>query len=247
MVEIPRGLEQQESSSPLQSFLTGRNLDSSAPISGEIARAIESGEISTEDGLAIYNEYTAQLEAESTTDHLTELLNRRGYEKRMASAFESLYAPENNRAVSPVAILVLRIDVDGLHLINENGHPTGDEALKAVAEAIRVNTRDRDVAGRVGGDEFAVGIVLESADVDGDFSGPAEAITQRFEEYLLEKIPSVTVIKDGQEILVKVSATVGHAIATRKSPSTWQEVDTAADANAVAKKEMLKQAGQMTG
>ncbi|MBU1992081.1 diguanylate cyclase [Patescibacteria group bacterium] len=37
---------------------------------------------------------------------------------------------------------------------DENGHPEGDKALKAIADAMREATRKTDVVARVGGDEF---------------------------------------------------------------------------------------------
>jgi len=36
------------------------------------------------------------------------------------------------------------------------GHPTGDEALRQIGTALRETLRRRDVAGRLGGDDFAV-------------------------------------------------------------------------------------------
>jgi two-component system cell cycle response regulator len=48
-------------------------------------------------------------------------------------------------------------DVDGFKLINDtHGHPVGDRALCAVADAISAALRSTDRAFRLGGDEFAV-------------------------------------------------------------------------------------------
>ncbi len=237
----PKGIEDQSTLSPLQAFLSRQNLSTTEPISEKIALAIDSGEITAEEGIDIYKEYTAQIEGESTTDHLTELLNRRGYEKRLNAAFESLYSRENNRALAPVAILLLRIDLDDLHQINQFGHSTGDAALKNLAETIKVNVRDNDIAARVGGDEFGMAIILESNELDADFTSTIEAIAQRFQKNLGQNIPPVQITKDGQEISVKVSATVGYAVADKKTPVSWQELDKAADQAATQAKEELKQ------
>jgi diguanylate cyclase (GGDEF)-like protein len=242
METAPQGIEKQESLSPLQQFLTQRNLDSSAPISADIAQAIESGEITTEDGLAIYKEYSAQLEQESTTDHLTGLLNRRGYEKRMTTAFESLNAPENNRSVATAAVLVLRIDVNGLHEINKYGHDAGDAAIARAAETIQINTRaDVDIVARVGGDEFAVAIVLQDTDLEADRAEVIQTIISRFTENLGQSIAPIMAEKDGQEISVPVSTTVGYYVAEKGKPINWQEADQAADADATQKKSELNQ------
>ena len=52
---------------------------------------------------------------------------------------------------------LLMIDVDHLRQINNtHGHLEGDRALRLVSETLREATRDYDVAGRFGGDEFCV-------------------------------------------------------------------------------------------
>jgi diguanylate cyclase (GGDEF)-like protein len=52
---------------------------------------------------------------------------------------------------------VFMIDLNGFKKINDvYGHPEGDDVLVAVAERLRIATRDRDLVARPGGDEFAV-------------------------------------------------------------------------------------------
>lgn len=82
------------------------------------------------------------------TDSLTLLGNNRGYELRLASAFDE--APEGSTSLS-----VCLVDVDDFKQINDlHGHPLGDEVLVQVA---RLLDRPEDVrAFRLGGDEFAV-------------------------------------------------------------------------------------------
>ena len=68
---------------------------------------------------------------------------------------------------------LLMIDIDHFKHINDlHGHTAGDEAIRVVGEVIRESVRDRDCAGRYGGDEFAV----VCADAD---HAHAEAIAQR--------------------------------------------------------------------
>ncbi|BBG00333.1 MULTISPECIES: GGDEF domain-containing protein [Pseudonocardia] len=59
------------------------------------------------------------------------------------------------RDVTSSAVLVL--DLDHFKRVNdEHGHLAGDEVLRAVGAAVTAEIRDRDVAGRFGGEEFLV-------------------------------------------------------------------------------------------
>ena len=52
---------------------------------------------------------------------------------------------------------MLLVDIDRFKTINDRfGHPTGDRALKTVADAMRGAVRTSDLVGRYGGDEFAI-------------------------------------------------------------------------------------------
>ncbi|MDI1278403.1 MULTISPECIES: bifunctional diguanylate cyclase/phosphodiesterase [Methylobacter] len=52
---------------------------------------------------------------------------------------------------------VLMLDLDDFKDINDSyGHPTGDTALCAIADALLEHTRNGDLCARIGGDEFAI-------------------------------------------------------------------------------------------
>lgn len=90
------------------------------------------------------------LEALSSTDALTGLLNRRGF---MEQAFEILEATRE----AGHALGVVFIDLDGLKPINDElGHDAGDRALSEAARVLRQTCRGGDLVARLGGDEFAV-------------------------------------------------------------------------------------------
>jgi len=102
---------------------------------------------------------------EALKDPLTGLLNHRAFQERLA---EELRRAE--RGEYPVALVA--IDLDDFKSINGAGHAVGDEALRAVAAALREELRAGDVCGRVGGDEFMLALI--DADV-----GTADVIVER--------------------------------------------------------------------
>lgn len=91
-----------------------------------------------------------ELQHQSRTDPLTLLGNRRLFDDHLPAEFAT--ARELQR---PLSLLVLDID----HFKNYNdrhGHSRGDQAIKAVANALRRFARKPIVACRYGGEEFAV-------------------------------------------------------------------------------------------
>ncbi|MCB1666285.1 MAG: GGDEF domain-containing protein [Pseudomonadales bacterium] len=91
----------------------------------------------------------AQLERQAHIDYLTNL-NNRGY-------FIELAEDELNRAIRythPMSLLML--DVDHFKRVNDTyGHKQGDKVLMELARVCVDTLRDTDIAGRLGGEEFA--------------------------------------------------------------------------------------------
>jgi diguanylate cyclase (GGDEF)-like protein len=101
-----------------------------------------------------------QLEILSSIDPLTQVLNRRGLEDVLASAWKS-----NIRQEAELSLLML--DIDYFKLYNDNyGHPQGDKCLTQVADVLnKTLTRTTDSLARYGGEEFV--IVMPFTPVDG--------------------------------------------------------------------------------
>lgn len=90
-----------------------------------------------------------KLHDEAETDPLTNVLNRRGFE-RLASEALSAAGGSDHHAVSI-------IDIDHFKAINDTyGHPAGDAVLKEFAHRIKTVLRDNEIFGRIGGEEFAL-------------------------------------------------------------------------------------------
>jgi len=93
------------------------------------------------------------------TDSLTNLPNRRAIEewarRQLTGALRHKFP-----------FWIVMVDVDHFKTVNDTfGHDAGDLVLKSVADIIRRNTRQCDICGRIGGDEFM--LVLTFTDQDG--------------------------------------------------------------------------------
>ena len=100
----------------------------------------------------------AEVEAESVTDSLTGLPNRRGWSQALARE-----AARCDRQGLTAMIAV--IDVDNLKVVNDSeGHLAGDFILRSVGATLTRALRTTDVVARLGGDEF--GVLAVDYDVD---------------------------------------------------------------------------------
>lgn len=94
----------------------------------------------------------------ATRDGLTRLLNRSAFK----SSVETAITMAGGRRDDSRIFTLLIIDADHFKRINDTlGHPTGDQALMAIASTLRRCVRIEDVVGRIGGEEF--GVLLKGA------------------------------------------------------------------------------------
>ncbi|WP_054034231.1 diguanylate cyclase domain-containing protein [Desulfatitalea tepidiphila] len=101
-----------------------------------------------------------ELQRLAALDDLTQIANRRRFDERLAEEWRRA-----RREGTYLAVVLC--DIDFFKLYNDTyGHVKGDEALRAVAQAISGTLkRPMDLVARYGGEEFA--IVLPSTDLQG--------------------------------------------------------------------------------
>jgi diguanylate cyclase (GGDEF)-like protein len=144
-----------------------------------------------------------QLVEAATIDTKTELLN--------AAAWRQLAERELERADrQQTSTAVLVIDMDHFKRLNDTyGHLAGDDALKAVGEALADELRGYDAVGRFGGEEF----VALLPGVDGPRAmGVAERVRER-----IESVQVRVERRTGGVGNIAVTASVGVAATNRSA------------------------------
>lgn len=92
----------------------------------------------------------AELAAQSLTDALTGLPNRRHLDERLSAELTSAL-PQRQ------ALAVALIDIDDFKQVNDRlGHAIGDEVLRTLAGLLRTGVGAADLVARYGGEEFCV-------------------------------------------------------------------------------------------
>ena len=117
------------------------------------------------DWLSARNERLVErLAGEARVDGLTGLLNRRGFVE--AANAELSRARRSGRPLGFVSF-----DIDHFKSVNDEfGHDTGDKVLMRLGQIFREQTREGDLVGRMGGEEFAVLLVDSDAEQGRDYA-----------------------------------------------------------------------------
>lgn len=139
------------------------------------------------------------LRADSLTDSLSGLLNRRGFEDRATQLLDRCA-----RVNFPVALVLA--DLDHFKSINDiHGHEAGDRVIVDFAGRLRQAAGMRGIAGRLGGEEFAVLLPLSDLAAARLF---AEAVRTVFSSGAIDGLPPGT----------RVTASFGVAARTAAEP-----------------------------
>lgn len=175
---------------------------------------------SSEKKIAEQAKLIRQLESLASSDPLTGLLNRRGFE----DFFEREIA-RTKRNKSPGGIFVL-IDLDHFKRVNDSfGHAAGDACIRTVGALLAKSIRQVDAAARFGGDEFA--LVLTQTDLDRAIKKVRD---------LRRSLNSL--VLDWESWSIPIGGSIG--VEPFDSNSTLEDVYRAADAALYADKEMRK-------
>jgi diguanylate cyclase (GGDEF)-like protein len=132
----------------------------------------------------------AKHEAESLarTDPLTELNNRRAF-------FELAPSQLNNAHRLGYPLSLVMLDIDHFKRINDSyGHAVGDTVLVSVGGLLRQFTRESDLVGRLGGEEFA--ILLSASD---------RIAAEEYAERLRERLAQIDFAATGHEFSITAS------------------------------------------
>lgn len=140
-------------------------------------------------------EANKQLQLLSTTDQMTQCLNRH-------ALFERLTTELKRAARDHLPISLIMLDVDYFKPYNDHyGHVLGDQCLTNIAKALRdVLNRPTDIVARYGGEEFIY--VLPNTNQDG-------AIT--IAEHVMEKTAELAIPHDYSQCSDKVTLSLGIA------------------------------------
>ncbi|MCW8091849.1 sensor domain-containing diguanylate cyclase [Alteromonas sp. ASW11-130] len=148
-----------------------------------------------------------ELKIMSRIDGLTGLYNRRYWQERFDMKFKLA-----KRRDKPVTAMML--DIDHFKKVNDTyGHQAGDRVIQALANVIKCSVRETDLAGRYGGEEFA--IVLTDTDAKN-----AHTVAER----IRSAAEATTVAHDGNNISFTVSLGLSEYGDHCQSAMEWLEL-----------------------
>lgn len=151
-----------------------------------------------------------RLKEETVRDALTGLYNRKYLYQRLEE--ETIRA---QRYGTPLAFVML--DLDDFKRCNDSyGHLAGDMVLKKVAQGLLGSVRSVDIAGRFGGEEFAV--ILPQTGMQ-----PALLVAER----LREAIAQTAVLEQPEGGTLRLTVSVGVAVYPDSANSSGELIEEA--------------------
>jgi len=147
----------------------------------------------------------------ATTDSLTKLYNRNYFLSRFEEEFEKAVRYKNN-------ISCVMIDIDHFKNVNDNyGHQRGDEVLLQLSDILKINSRNIDIVGRYGGEEFI--IILPQTDSESAY---------KFSERLRRVIKS-NEFEVNHNKIIKITISIGVSSFTQSKVKSYSDLIQLAD------------------
>lgn len=148
-----------------------------------------------------------ELKTASRVDGLTGLYNRRYWQERFDEVFKL-----SKRREKPSTAMML--DIDHFKRINDTyGHQAGDKVIKMLAALIKRCIRETDLAGRYGGEEFA--IILTDSALDN-----AKVVAERIRQFAQR----LEVEHEGKTIRFTISLGLAEFDSNIKGAMGWLEL-----------------------
>jgi diguanylate cyclase len=152
--------------------------------------ALEARLTASQKEIALLRHDLESVRAESLSDPLTSLANRKHFDQALAKAID-------DASIRAEPLSLLMTDIDHFKTFNDNhGHVTGDQVLRLVALVVKHNVKGQDIAARYGGEEFAVVLpntMLRSAITVADHIRRAVMIKELMKRSTGERLGRVTV------------------------------------------------------
>lgn len=140
----------------------------------------------------------------ATLDALTGFYNRRQLEERIKQEVAS-----SRRQKTPLCAIMT--DIDFFKHVNDTyGHAVGDLVLKTVSKVMRSQLREYDIAGRYGGEEFAILLPFTKTD-------EAKMVAERLRKSIEEKIIDISEVNpEAKDKNINVTISLGIHELTEK-------------------------------
>lgn len=156
------------------------------------------------------HDYVARLSWQASHDALTQLANRREFERRAELAIEALATGRSSQHA------LMFLDLDQFKVVNDtSGHAAGDQLLCQVSALLQSELGPDDLLARLGGDEFGV-LLVDSTSEDA----------ARIAEHLRKTIRDLHFVWKGRPFNISVSIGLVHVA---HKQVTLQEMLRAAD------------------
>jgi diguanylate cyclase (GGDEF)-like protein/PAS domain S-box-containing protein len=170
---IHRAIQERRSFAPGEDFFLHRD-GHAVPVRLSVSPLPDGGAVVVFADITTLKQMEAELRRQAGTDPLTGLANRRAF----FVAGERLLA--ERKPEQPITLLMF--DLDHFKQVNDRyGHAAGDQVLRSVAAILRETLREKDLAGRLGGEEFAV--ILPGTNVVG-----AQQLAERLRQAMAERV-----------------------------------------------------------